>query len=342
MEPAELHARLTTFAQAHVAPDATVDQIAAMPGHAGFSWGCRVRSAGDEQRLILRLPPPGVRPVANADVVRQGQIVAALAHTAVPVAPVRWYGDDPTWFGRPYLIVDMLPGRTLLLTGGDARTDLSVGTLRAMARATVQAQASLHRLEWTRVQPGLGPPLSLAEEVARCDYLAERTADPELTRDAPALKERLLATLPTALRIGIVHGDFQWSNLLYREDGSVVAVIDWELAGIGATGIDLGWLLVFSDLASWRGLACWSLPLPSVEEIAAMYAEAAGGAVAELAWYRAFAGYKFGLIIGFNLMLHRRGKRPDPLYEEMAPSLPSLLSRGLEILVGEGRRVVRQ
>lgn len=333
MEPAELTQRLTAFARAHTGDAAaTVSEIEVMPGHAGFSWGCTFHAHGGSERLVLRLPPPGVRLVGNADILRQGRIVAALAGTAVPVAPVRWTGDDDRWFGRPYLFVRFLPGRTLVLSGDDQRPDLDAPTLRAMARNTTHALAALHRLAWTRVLPDLGPPMSLADEVARCDYLFGKTAVPDLVRAAPALKDRLLERMPVAPRIGISHGDFQWSNLLYRSDGSVVAVIDWELAGIGATGIDIGWLLVFSDRNSWEGRFRSSVPLPPPEEIGAMYAEALGEPVPDIAWYRAFAGYRFGLIGGFNLMLHRRGKRIDPLYEEMVPSIPRLLERGLEVL----------
>ena len=333
MDLPELHDRLVAFCRAHTGdPTATVRDLRVMPGHAGFSWGCTFVHRGGEQALVLRLPPPGVRYAGNADILRQGRFVAALAGTSVPVAPVRWMGDDERWFGRPYLFVDLLPGRTLLLTGGESRPDLNATLLDRIAAATTRALAALHRLDWQRVLPDLGPPMTLDDEVARCDYLFARTADPDLVRDAPALKQRLLARLPAAPRYGIVHGDFQWSNLLYRPDGEVVAVIDWELAGIGATLIDLGWLLVFTDRESWAGAARWTAPMPALDRITALYEEAAGESTPDVAWYRAFAGYKFALIGGFNLMLHRRGKRVDPLYEEMAPSVPRLLERALDVL----------
>jgi len=325
--------RLTVFARARTSDrDAAVRDLRAMPGHAGFSWGFTVVTRTGDEPLVLRLPPPGVRYVGNADIMRQSRIVAALGGTPVPVAPVRWFGEAEHWFGRPYLIVDFLPGRTL--TPADPGIDhaLDAPLLERIARETARTLATLHGLDWTHTLPELGPPVSLEEEVQKCDYLLERTADPELVRSAPALKVRLLATLPLNPRAGIVHGDFQWSNLLYRPDGSVVAVIDWELAGIGATLIDLGWLLVFSDLESWAGLGRWSLPLPAPEAISALYEDALGTAVPEVRWYRAFAGYKFGLIAGFNLMLHRRGKRVDPLYEDFVPSISRLLERGLDVI----------
>jgi aminoglycoside phosphotransferase (APT) family kinase protein len=333
MDLTELHGRLVAFARAHTGdPDAQVCDVRAMPGHAGFSYGCTFRHAGGEDALVLRLPPPGVRLVGNADIIRQGRVVAALAGTDVPVAPLRWMGDDVRWFGRPYLFVDLLPGRTLLLTAGEARPELDAPLLERMAANATRTLAALHRLAWQQTIPSLGPPLTLEAAVARGDYLFDRTADPDLVRAAPALKSRLQSRMASAPPIGIVHGDFQWSNLLFRPDGSIVAVIDWELAEVGATLIDLGWLMVFTDPESWAGLARWHEPMPPPERIASLYEEAAGRRLPDVAWYRAYAGYRFGLIAGFNLMLHRRGKRIDPLYEDLVPSIPRLLARGLDVL----------
>ena len=53
---------------------------------------------------------------------------------------------------------------------------------------------------------------------------------------------------------------------------------------------------------------------------------------AEVRWFRAFAGYRFGVITAFNLMLHRRGKRHDPSWEEIALSAPRLFERGRELI----------
>jgi aminoglycoside phosphotransferase (APT) family kinase protein len=50
--------------------------------------------------------------------------------------------------------------------------------------------------------------------------------------------------------IGIVHGDFQPANILYV-NGKPNAVIDWELASIGAQGLDVGWLMMSADERAW-------------------------------------------------------------------------------------------
>jgi aminoglycoside phosphotransferase (APT) family kinase protein len=168
----------------------------------------------------------------------------------------------------------------------------------------------------------------------RLDTLLDRpTLDPKVAARAPDLRERLRATLPVDPRFGCVHGDLQWSNCLYR-DGRVLAVIDWELAQIGAVLLDLGWLCLFSDPDSWVKTDLVPEHVPAPVELTAMYRERVAFSVtaADVRWFRAFASYRFAVITGFNLMLHRRGKRPDPTWEDIALSAPRLFERGLELI----------
>ncbi len=333
MDEAELQERLTALARSKTGDgQAEVTAVQAMPGHAGFSWGFTLTHRGGTERLVLRLPPPGVRWVGTADIVRQARVMQALAGSAVPVPAVRWTGDELEWFERPYYVVEQLPGVTLWFRTPDGEPiAYDAGDLQSRAEQVTRALADLHALDWREVMPAWDAPLSLEEEVIRWDWLHSRTADPELTALAPAVRERLLSGVPSVGRQGIVHGDYQWTNHLFHE-GRLQAVLDWELATAGDVRMDAGWLLTFSDRKNWTGFGSWEAPLPSPEVIIAMYERASGHTVADLPWFRALAGYKFALITGLNLSLHRKGRRVDPHWEMLAPSAPLLLARAQELL----------
>lgn len=335
MDLAELHDRLTAFTRAMTGDTAArVTDLEPMPGHAGFSWAFVLVHTGGTERLVLRLPPPGARWVGPADIVRQARVMQALAATSVPVPAVRWTGAGLEWFDRPYYVVQRLPGVTLWFWTPDGTPiAYEAADLRSGAEQVTAALAALHALDWRTTVPDWEPPLPLEQEVTRWDWLHERTADPTLTELAPAVRERLLATVPPMRRQGIVHGDYQWTNHLFHE-GRLQAVLDWELASAGETAMDLGWLVTFSDPRNWTGIALWQAPLPPPEAIIAMYERAAGLPVGDLSWFRALAGYKFALITGLNLNLHRRGRRVDPHWEDLAPSAPRLLATSLELLGG--------
>ena len=330
----EIMRQLTALCRAKTGdPNATVSEIQALPGHAGFSYSfvLEAQSAGvvKREKLVLRLAPAGVRISGTADVVRQARVMASLAGTDVPVPPVRWYDDDPAWFGRPFSVVGFIEGRTLQ----PEQPPLDQKGINRLAREAIRALFALHQLDWRSRQDAWGAPFSLSEEFKRLDYLLDRpTLDPEMVRLAPKLRERLLSTIPAEPQIGLVHGDFQWSNLLTTK-GELLAVVDWELSLIGAVMIDLGWFCLFCDADSWVGNGLRPEHCLSPEEITSLYSDAAQRSVAdEVIWFRALAGYRFGVITVFNVMLHRRGKRIDPLWEEIGRSGSRLFERGLELL----------
>jgi aminoglycoside phosphotransferase (APT) family kinase protein len=290
-----------------------------MPGHAGFSYGVEVAGAG----YVLRVPPPGTRHEGPADVVRQAKLLQALAAAGVPVPAVRGLEEG----AAPWFAVDLLPGTTLRPTD-DGPQRFDAATLAPLGLATVDALAAIHRVplpDW------LGPARAPEETVRRWDRFAQRSADPVLLEAAPAVRQALLDRAPRAPRTGLVHGDFQWGNVLAGplDAPRLLAVIDWELAHHGSVLDDVGWLTVFSDARFWAGDAM-PVPagIPAPDAIAARY----GTTAAEVAWHVALAAYAFAVVIGLNLMLHRRGKRHDPLWEELAPSAPVLLRRAAEHL----------
>ncbi len=311
---------------------ARVTEVSALPGHAGFGYSFfleRSNAAKPSGKLVLRVAPPGVRIAGPADVVRQARIMESLADTDVPVPPILWYGDEAEFFGRPYFVDEWVEGFKLV-----DRADLSPEQAKSLARRGVRTLASLHRVDWRARRAAWGDPQPLAEEMKRLDHLLDRpTLDPAVVARGPELRDRLRASLPETLRVGCVHGDFQWANILFDED-RVAALIDWEIALLGPTLLDLGWVCFFADPAGWAGRKTMLVAPLSPDEIIEAYAESADAPPVkkELDWFRAFAGYRFGVITCFNVMLHRRGKRHDPQWEETALSAPRMFERGLELI----------
>jgi aminoglycoside phosphotransferase (APT) family kinase protein len=308
---------------------ATVHALETLPGHAGFSYSFVLERPGNPAaKLVLRLSPPGVKIAGPADIVRQAKIMRSLRDTPVPVPRVLWCGEEGEYFGRPYFVVEFLEGVKL----SDAPFDAM--RMKELARKGIAMLAALHGLDWESRRAAFGDPLSLIEELQRLDNLIDRpTLDPAVVARGPELRERLRASIPASPRSGCVHGDFQWANILYDEN-QPIALIDWEIASIGPTLIDLGWVSFFADPASWVEVGEQRVRPLTPDEILATYSAAAAFPVSaeEVRWFRAFAGYRFGVITCFNLMLHRRGKRDDPHWEEIALSAPHMFERGLDLL----------
>jgi aminoglycoside phosphotransferase (APT) family kinase protein len=329
----ELHDQLSRWAVAHYDDTAVVDGLSAMPGHAGLSFGFDVvRGDSVVDQLVVRMPPRGVRRSGNTDVLRQVPLLQAMWWAQVPVPEVRWWDDDEQWFGVPFTMVERLAGEPLDVRRAVAAGRVDTAGVHEAFGQAVDALAQIHRVDWRTALPDWQEPRALADEVHFWDGLLDKSAESEWVPMGRTVRDLLLATLPLDPDIGVFHGDYQTGNLLYDE-GRLVAVLDWEISGIGAQLLDLGWLLMMNDAASWSNGEHLSA-VPPFDELVERYGAASGRFVRldEVGWFRALAGYRFGVIACFNVMLHRSGKRPDPEWDNIAPSVPYLFRRAQELL----------
>jgi aminoglycoside phosphotransferase (APT) family kinase protein len=287
-------------------------------GHSGLTY----RVTLDGEQGILRLPPTGVRIAGPADVARQGRIMAALHGAGVPVPAIIAMAAEPVIDGRPFVLMEAVAGDRI-------EKVMDVVPQAEIAKSAVGALTQIHAVPLESTGIGEEVPMSLAGEVQRWSWLLER-APQELTAQAPVLARRLLEKVPAERPAVLVHGDYHYGNLLF--DGSrVAAVLDWEIAQTGQPLIDLGCLLMVSAAAqSTDPDIAISVPgaggLGVPEEV---LTRAYGDVDREEAdWYVAFNFYKLAAILGYNLMLHRRGKRPDPIYETRTGTITKFIEEG--------------
>ena len=328
MQPEELSERLVPFMRTHLEdPWAKVVSCENAPGHAGFAYLFDIQSEGKLLRYWMRLPPPNVKLEGTADVLRQVSVLNALDETDVPHCPVLWSGDDPQWFGRPYFIVERIEGDVFR----DKYLDrFSEGQVQSVARQAMAAIAGVHKVDKARCAY-LGDFWGFEFDVTRWDRFYERSEDQHRLALQPRVRQLLLDQIPADSNIGIYHGDYQWGNMMVSEDARLRAIIDWELCGVGATLNDVGWICAFRDPTAWAPGRV-STRIPEAGYLEEMYREALGNDPGNIRWFKALAVYKFSIITGFNLMLHRRGKRHDPSWEETALSMDPNMEYALRML----------
>jgi aminoglycoside phosphotransferase (APT) family kinase protein len=251
---------------------------------------------------VLRRPPMGPLLVSAHDVVREHRIISALAGSGVPVP--RSYGacDDPAVFGdAPFYLMELVPGVVLNNEPDGARYPPAARGVAS--RDLVEVMAAIHRVDVDAV--GLG---SLGKRENYCARQLRRwmrqftDSSGAVGRDIPLVRtvhDALAATIPAQRWTGLVHGDFRPGNTLLGPDGRVNAVLDWELATLGDTLADLGWLL-----ATWRqpgepevfesptALPGWW----TRDQLLEHYASVTGRDVAAAPWYRAFALWRLTCI----------------------------------------------
>ncbi len=287
-------------------------------GHSGFTYFVEVE--GD--RYVLRLPPPGARIAGPADVVRQGRIMAALHEAGLPTPAIPAMSDEPVIDGRPFVLMQAVDGVRIEETG----TRYPSHDIAASAVAVLKR---LHALPLERTGIGGEEPATLQAEMMRWAWLMQRAPE-ELTTRAGELGGLLAASVPAEREPTLVHGDYHYGNMLFRA-ADVVAVLDWEIAQVGQPLLDLGCMCVVSQRRNFQDApnpGGWvDVPLHDLYDL---YGVDAG----EMRWFAAMSLYKYAAIFGYNLMLHRRGKRPDPMYEKLTSTITGMIDEGIAMLEG--------
>jgi aminoglycoside phosphotransferase (APT) family kinase protein len=282
------------------------------------------------RRIVIKVAPAGVEPIAHRNVLRQSRIIRALERTNVPVPHILF--EDA---GRPPQVPPLYAMSFLEGTSTEPLFDLhaphqSGAMIAARFRNSARALARLHTLDPTTVDVGDEPTLRPHDEIDRWSRTLE-TVDPALVpgwRDVSASLESLL---PSPVRPAIVHGDFRLGNLLAVGE-QITAVIDWEIWSISDPRIDLGWYLINSDPATYQRATSYADAAPSTDELTATYCEEFGADLPELQWFQSLACFKSAATWSLIVKHNRRRPTPDPDLEAMATAPPRLLGRAAEFL----------
>jgi aminoglycoside phosphotransferase (APT) family kinase protein len=290
----------------------------------------------DAGELVLRRPPTGNLLPSAHDMSREARVQAALGPSGLPV-PNIVLADGGELIGVQGYVMNRVPGHVIRaeLPPDYATTEAS---RRALAWAFVDNLARLHSVDPEAV--GLAdygrPDGYLARQVRRWNSQWERSQ----THDVPEVTElgrRLTLRMPEHHRAAIVHGDYRIDNLVFHptDPGTVNAILDWELSTLGDPLTDLGLLMLF-----WRaqGDPVLSLipgisHLPGMPDRTAMldrYAAASGTDLGDMAFYQAFAHFKFAVIAQGVSARSRAGATAGQDFGDLDEEVRGLGARGLE------------
>jgi aminoglycoside phosphotransferase (APT) family kinase protein len=112
----------------------------------------------------------------------------------------------------------------------------------------------------------------------------------------------------------LLWGDVRLGNVVFDDHAEVAAVLDWEMASVGAAEHDLGWLLALEGMQD-ELFGTRVAGFPTATEARAHYEERAGRALEHVEWHEAFALVRSTAIMA--RLQHVEGKpvRADPLLD---------------------------
>ena len=275
------------------------------------------------EKMVLRRPPRHIRKGSNETMLREARITKALAGSEVPHATLYGACADESVIGCAFYVMQPLTGfspSTREPLPGSYGTDPS--WRRAMGAEFMRCSAALQAVDYKAV--GLGdfgkPDNWHARQVTRWRSQLEGYSELPGYEGASLpfvdeVGEWLTKHTPASGHMGIIHGDYQWPNVMFAYDRpEIIGLIDWELSAIGDTMLDLGWVLTSwvepedppgkpANAWDWSGMMTRA-------ELARMYCELTGRDLAEVPWYFTLACYKLGCILEGTYARSKAGQAP--------------------------------
>jgi aminoglycoside phosphotransferase (APT) family kinase protein len=311
-DPESTHKRLIGWLRQKL-PDATDLKVSVleMPrtgnsnetGYFDAHW----EAGGDRrhERLVLRVQPDDRQLFLGTDVMLQYRMMDALAHTSdVPVPTLFWAEPDAEVLGSPFFVMGYLEGQVAAEVPSYHKSgwivDLAPGQRHELWLNAMDAFARVARVDWRNGfdflsdrdnAPGLGTYLAWVRDWF--EWAARG-------RDLPLLAAGLDyvgSRRPDDTAVGIVWGDSRLGNMIIRDDLSVAAVIDWEMAALGPPEVDLGWW-VFFDRFLTEGMATPRLDgIPGRDETIAHFESLIGRRGRDVEYYEVLAALRMAIIV---------------------------------------------
>jgi len=261
-----------------------------------------------ELHAALRIPPPSAPPTRDEGILREWRIIEALDGTDVPHTPAIAACTDPAVLGRTFYLMGFVDGWSpmgLVDHKWPAPFDTDIDARAGLAYQLVEGIALLGNVDWrAKGLDDLGRPDGFHErQVDRWTAFLERIKG----RDLPGFDEAaawLRAHKPIDYIPGLMHGDYQFANVMYRHGAParLAAIVDWEMGTVGDPKLDLGWVVQSWPDDTTVAEATESsyvdmYGMPSRAQVLDHYAKVSGRQVDDIDYYIVLAKWKLAVVL---------------------------------------------
>ncbi len=291
-----------------------------------------------QARYVLRRKPPGPILKGAHNVLREAQVLSALAVTEVPVPTIFGTCADETVLGSDFFVMEMVDGRIFW--------DASFSEIPQAERATYfdamnQVIAAMHSVDPEAV--GLGDYGRAGNYFERqIGRWSKQYLDDDLAGRDPDM-DAVVAWLPTAIPAGdetrLVHGDFRCDNMIFHpSEPRILAVLDWELSTLGHPLADFAYHAMMYRMppdivAGLGGADPVALGLPTEADYIAAYCQRRGlPGIADWDFYMAFSFFRLAAIFHGIKGRVLRGSASSANARERAEAFPRLAQLAAEAM----------
>jgi len=254
----------------------------------------------------VRIPPPEAPESRDDGILREWRIMEALEGTDVPHPPALAVCTDKTVLGRTFYVMGYVDGWSPINVDDWPEPFYSdLDARQGLAYELVDGIALLSKVDWqAKGLQDLGRPDGFHErQVDRWTGFFERIKG----REVPGFEEAaawLRAHRPIDYVPGLMHGDYQFANVMYEHGGpaKLAAIVDWEMGTVGDPKLDLGWVVQSwpEDTSDGQGTVAGYVDMtgmPSRTKILERYCEVSGRQVDDMDYYTVLAKWKLAVVL---------------------------------------------
>ena len=284
---------------------------------------------------VLRRPPFGNQVKSAHDMSREFNVLSRLSEVYKPAPKPLIYCADEAVIGSEFYLMERRSG---LIIRGESPEHLenSKELQRKVCESFIENLAELHALDYEKIGlEDLGKPDGYIERQVtgwtKRYFNAKTDEQTELEKSI----EWLNANIPTSNGASLVHNDYKFDNIMLDPENltKIIAVLDWEMATVGESLMDLGTTLGYW-MSKEAGETMISMPFnPRVlmenisrDELVQIYAEKSGRDISNILFYYVFGTFKIAVIaqqiyfrffkgftkdkrfVNFNLFVNALGK----------------------------------
>jgi aminoglycoside phosphotransferase (APT) family kinase protein len=276
--------------------------------------------------FVVRLAPPTVGTFRDYDLEQQTIAQRAAAAAGVAIATPELV-TDRQWLDAPFIVMPRVRGH---IVGEVAAFDEWLLSLSASERTRVHegfigAVATTHRAD-LGAAAGVPARDNEAELAFWADYLEWSSGGSPV----PALVDAVAwcgAHRPASeAEPVLLWGDVRLGNVIFGDDLAPLAVLDWDMASIGAPEHDVAWCTTLETTT--RTLVNQGLDgFPDRDGIIACYESVTGRRLQAFEWYEILAMVRSTAIMTRIGYLHRDAGLPSPLPIDDNPLLDLIAAR---------------
>jgi aminoglycoside phosphotransferase (APT) family kinase protein len=263
-----------------------------------------------QEELVARVAPDGPAVFMTYDLAKEFKVMKALAeHTDVPVPAARWVEEDPSVIGAPFLIMDrasgQIPADDPPFTAEGWVLELSEAQQHTLCENSLKVLADIHATDWRGLGLDFLVPASgswFDDELLLWHRVFNWARGDEENSTIEAGFDWLEEHRPDDEGDPVLNwGDARIGNMMFGDDLTVNAVLDWEMVSLGQPDVEVAWWL-FILRHHTEGIGAPVPPgFPDRDEAIAMYERLSGRALHHVDYYEVWAAVRL------SILMHRAG-----------------------------------